>query len=294
MTSKANNAEAIGRGNAPAIAIFIFGRQGYAHFAETLALTLKEHSPTIPIHLWVGYGLKVERDLFTEVHELEEKWHEGGPGRLKLSVHEILPNGDWLYLDADMLNLSDLTPYMEKLKAHDFAIEVKGSGGENDNIPYTPWASQTTIKEVNGFDDGATYYGVQSSWMWIRKGSKLASEIFYRAQACSYVTSDLKEPWGIDIPDELCIATALTALGIKPHSEDLSFYGSGHEFRGMAEVAEKHPLACLYGDNKKHRLIRSTWFTMYDRMVRKLYMKHGRFMKMDLYRAMDHKYTLTK
>ena len=42
MIDQLNNEEATGRGKAPAIAIFAYGRRGYAQAAENLALTLRE------------------------------------------------------------------------------------------------------------------------------------------------------------------------------------------------------------------------------------------------------------
>jgi hypothetical protein len=288
LNGKANNEEASAGGTAPGIAIFIFGSREYAYAAQHLALTLREYSPGIPIHLWAAENMKVDATMFDHVHPLEVKWYMNGPGELKLNIHDILPAGDWLYLDADTINIADLRPYIGKLKAHDFAIEVKGKGGEKDIIAYTPWATQATIKEINGIPDGATYYGVQSSWMWIRKGATQPADIFYRAQSCCYKPSDLKEKWGTSIPDELCIATALTALGIDPHTESLSFYGG--ESKTFNEVKAQYPLACLYGDRKKHRLVRDNWFDQYDRFIRALYRKHNRLMGMDIFRIMNGKY----
>lgn len=290
MSRRVNTKEAKGGGTTPAIAIFAFGDRAYAYFAQHLALSLRTNSPGIPVHLWVADGLPVDASLFAEVHILDPKRYADGPGSLKLNVHDILPKGDWLYLDADTLNVSDLVPHIERLKAHDFAIEIKGKGGENDAIPYTPWATQATIKRVNGLKDGATYFGVQSSWIWIRKGSDQCKSIFGMAKGCTYKFDDLKEKWGKSIPDELCFATALTALDITPHSEELSFYGNGREFKGIHDMALKYPLACLYGDVRKHRLVKSTWLDAYDRMTRNMYAKSGRTIGMDIHRAMRHKY----
>lgn len=293
MSRKINTKEAKGGGTTPAIAIFAFGNKAYGYFAQHLALSLRVNSPSVRVHLWAADGMNIDHSLFTAVHRLDPKWYADGPGRLKLNIHDILPKGDWLYLDADTINVSDIAPHIELLKAHDFAIEVKGKGGEADDIPYTPWATQATIKRVNDLPDNATYFGVQSSWMWIRKGSKLCTSIFGMAKGCTYQFTDLKEKWGKSIPDELCIATALTALDITPHSAELSFYGNGREFKGLRDMAQKHPLVCLYGDNRQHRLVRSTWMGMYDRYVRNLYQKESRSMGMDIYRAMQYKYVNT-
>lgn len=290
MTKGANTEEAKAGGTAPGIAIFIYGRRGYAAAAEHLALTLRKHSPHVPIHIWAGAGMSFDRSLFHHVHELAPKWYVNGPGTLKVSIYDILPEGDWLYLDADTLCIADIGPFIERLKAHPFALEVLGKGSEGDAIPYTPWATQATIKRVNKLKDGATYYGVQSSWMWIRKPSKEAAAIFKAAKAAHYTREDLKEPWGQDIPDELRFATALTVTGIEPYTERVLFYGQGKEYKGLAEVSKVFPLVCLYGDNRQHRLIRSTWFDAYDRYLRNCYAQASRTMFYSLHRVMDDKY----
>lgn len=234
--------------------------------------------------------MSVDHSLFHAVHKLDAKHYADGPGSLKVSIYDILPKGDWLYLDADTLCLSDLSPFVQRMAAHDFAMEVHGKGKEADAIPYTPWATNSTIRKANKLGPDATYYGVQSSWMWIRKPSERAASIFAAAKAARYKREDLKEPWGSDIPDELRFATALTVTGIEPHSERLLFYGNSKEFKGLAEVAKVHPLVCLYGDNRQHRLIRTTWFDAYDRFLRNAYAKASRTMFYSLHRVMQDKY----
>ena len=115
MNGSAHNDEAKAGGTSPGIAIFIFGRKEYAYAAQHLALTLKEYSPNVPVHLWAGDGMPVDRSFYDEVHYLDPMWYKHGPGRLKLNAHDILPDGDWLYLDAATLCLSDLGPALDQL-----------------------------------------------------------------------------------------------------------------------------------------------------------------------------------
>lgn len=286
--------EAKGRGDsAPAIAIFVFGRREYAYAAQHLALTLKEHSPEIPVHIWADEDLPVHPSYYTEVHRLDPIWYQDGPGALKLHIHDILPAGDWLYLDADMLCLSDIGPAIESLKAHDFALDVRGSGGENDSIPYTPWATNETVRRVAKLPADAVYYGVQTSWMWIRKGAPAPMLVFGAARDLhdKFKPSDLKEQWGGSIPDELCISAALSKTGIEPHSAPITFYGThgayGNKFN---EAKRNHPLACLYGDTRMHRLVATRWIDQYDRYVRAMYQRKGRLIGMDIHRIMKNKH----
>lgn len=282
--------DAKGGGKSPAIAIFIFGKKEYAYAAQHLALTLREHSPNVPVHLWAAPGLPVDPSYYTEVHALDAEWYADGPGALKLNIHAILPKGDWLYLDADMLCLSDIRPELEKLKAHDFALDVRGVGKEGDGIAYTPWATNATIKRVYGLPDDATYFGVQTSWMWIRVESATCERIFDTVDPHAFTVADLKEKWGTSIPDELCFSAALSKLNIHPFSLPISFYGNRNDTVTFAEARAQYKFAVLYGDVRKHRLVSSRWLDHYDRMVRKLYQKDGRPMMMDVHRIMRGKY----
>ena len=288
-----NNTDSERRGDSPpAIAILVYGRKEYAYAAQHLAMTLREHSPGVPVHLWAGEGLLIDSSYYTEVHRLDPIWYHDGPGQMKVHIHDILPAGDWLYLDADMLCIADIRPHIEALKAHDFALDVRGKGGENDRIEYTPWATQQTIKRVAGLPDDAVYYGVQTSWMWIRKGAPAPALIFGAAKALhdSFTLEDLKEQWGGSIPDELCIGAAISKTGIEPHSEALAFYGSLGSYPTFNAVKASHPLACLYGDTRKHRLVAPRWIDQYDRTVRALYRERGGFMGMDIHRIMKNKH----
>ncbi len=290
MNGSANNDEAKAGGTSPGIAIFIFGRKEYAYAAQHLALTLKEYSPNVPVHLWAGDGMPVDRSFYDEVHYLDPMWYEHGPGRLKLNAHDILPDGDWLYLDADTLCLSDIGPALDKLKAHDFALDVRGVGKEGDPIAYTPWATNATVRHVAELPEDASYFGVQTSWMWIRKGSKLCDRVFTAALSMGFDTEDLKEQWGGSIPDELCISAALSKINFTPFSLPISFYGTRGAYKTFNEVKANHPLACLYGDTRKHRLVASSWLDQYDRTIRALYQLRGKRMGMDIHSIMRNKH----
>ena len=290
MPKEATQKKAKAGGKAPGIAVFIHGRRGYAAAAEHLALTLQKYDTETPLHLWAAEGMEFDPSLFTKVHTLPAKAYAQGPGTMKLNVHGLLPKGDWLYLDADTLVASDPRPYIERLKPHDFAIHLQGIGGEHDAIPYTPWATQATIKEVVGAKAGATYFGAQSSYMWIRKGADLPKRIFEEALSLPFEQKHLKERWGNDIPDELRISAALTSLGITPHTEHLMFYGSGHTYNGLTQVAAAFPFLCLYGDNRQHRLVRPTWMKDYDRYLQNVYKSAGRTYAYKLDLVMRDKY----
>lgn len=290
LVNQAHTEDAKAGGTAPGIAIFVFGRKEYLYAAQHLALSLREHSPTVPVHLWAAEGMNVDASYYTEVHTLDAKWYANGPGSLKLNVHDILPEGRWMYVDADMLCVSDIAPALERLKAYDFALDVRGKGKFGADIQYTPWAMQETVKRVAELGDDATYYGVQTSWVWINKGSKLCADIYATAKALRFTPDDLKEPWGGSIPDELCISAALSKLGIDPHSEDLSFYGTRGAYPSLSAMRQRHAFACLYGDTRRHRLVASSWLDQYDRFVRSMYARNGGLMGMDIHSIMRNKH----
>lgn len=293
MGQARGNAEASAGGNAPGIAILIYGDRAYAAAANNLAVTLRKHSHGVPIHVWAGPGMSLNAGLFDGIHALPEEFYADGPGSMKVRIHDILPMGDWLYLDADTLCIADIRPWLDRLSRHDFALQVLGKGKAGDSIAYMPWVTPETIMRLTGCDADATFYGVQSSWIWLRKGSVLADAVFSAAQAITIGHEDLKEPWGQDIPDEARLSAAITMLGIEPHSEPMSFYGNDGTYKGLADAARNHALACLYGDLRQHRLVKASWMEAYDRYVRAACSSAGVAMRMSVHEIMDRKYVST-
>ena len=290
MEQARDNVEAKAGGFSPGIAIFIYGDRAYAAAANNLAVTIRKHSPGLPIHVWAGSGMSINAGLFDGIHPMPEELYADGPGSLKVGIHDLLPEGDWLYLDADTLCLADLRPWLDRLSAHDFAMQVLGKGKAGESIAYMPWVTPETITRVTGCSADATFFGVQSSWMWMRKGSRLAADIFDAAKGITFEQSELKEPWGQDIPDEARFSAALTMLGIEPHSEPMSFYGNDGTYKGLADAARHHPLACLYGDLRQHRLVKASWMEAYDRYLRATCASMGVAMRMTVHEIMDRKY----
>jgi hypothetical protein len=71
----------------------------------------------------------------------------------------------------------------------------------------------------------------------------------------------------------------------------LSFYGNhGAYGNSFGEVKRNHPLACLYGDTRRHRLVASRWLDQYDRTIRAAYQRNGLLMGMDIHRIMRNKH----
>lgn len=273
---------------APGIAVFVFGKRGYYAAAEHLAITVATFSPSLKVSLFAADPAQVDHTLFAAVHPLYPKWYEDGPGTMKSHIYDMLPDGEWLVMDADMLVKDDLSPHIAMLRLHDFAMEIAGKGTTDQALSYSPWASIATQREVAGLPEGTTHYGVQSSWMWIRKPSKLAAQIFAKAKGYPFKREHLKEKWGQDIPDELRFATALAELQPPMADVSLCFYGNTNSGKGLTAIP--YPVLCLYGDLRKHRLVRPGWLDTYDRFLRNVYIKAGRTMRYPLHNVMRDKY----
>ena len=275
-------------GIAPGIVTFVFGKRGYYQAAEFLAITLKEHSPGVPLTVYAERPDYIDHSLFAHVEQLRPEWIEGGPGSMKVRVYDILPNGEWLYMDVDSLVNRDITPFLADLQRYDFLLEVMARGTDDKAMGYFPWATTDTINKLHGLPVDTLHYAVQSSWMWIRKPSDLAFRVFKHAQNTHYTQQNLKERWGNDIPDELRFSTALAILQPDLPTVKLSFYGGAHSSKGLSAVAE--PILCLYGDHHKRRLVRPSWLSTYDRYLRTIYQRHRRPMMMSIHRVMRDKY----
>jgi hypothetical protein len=273
------------------IVTLCYGKRGYYAAAEHLAITLSEHSPGVPLTVYAERPELLDATLFHQVVQLDGSWLAGGPGSAKVRWYDMLPEGSWLVMDVDSLVHRDVRPFLDQLMAHDFAMEVLGRGAHDKELGYFPWATVATINERMGLPDGTVHYAVQSSWMWVRKPSPLAAEVFARAQAATYGQADLKERWGNDIPDELRFSSALAVMQPALPDIKMSFYGNGTGTKGLSSVPE--PILCLYGDDHRRRLVRPGWMAAYDRYLRQLYMKRRRTLYYPVQRVMRDKYVNT-
>lgn len=233
------------------VTLLAFGRRGYAYAASNMVASLRYHGYTGPIHLHVGRALRpyvdelIADDQCTK-YELADEY-AADPGWCKVNLCSIFNGQETLYLDVDGICLKDITPFIESLKkdGRSYLTSVMGKGGVTDTIGYFEWSTPQKVAEMHDLKD-ATFYGIQSSWAYFKRGDWLDSFSEQVLQAWDkWTMRDLRNQWGKGKPDELFYSIACSIMGHDPSFEHIVFFGKG--FDSLPEVRSKYYILSLYG-----------------------------------------------
>jgi hypothetical protein len=231
------------------VTLLAFGRAGYAHAAANLAASLRHfgYKGTIHLHLADALLPHVPQWALSEcvVHSLTPSTT---PCLTKLSLPALI-DGPTLFLDVDMVALQDITPWLDALASdgRDFIAQVQGQGKAGEPIEYFAWAKPQACADKHALPADATFYGLQSSWMFMRPGDTLDA-LYITANDIhdQWSVKELDYDWGGGLPDELFWSLACTIEGHDP-AIDMQpiFFGAGHE--SLPELMEKYYVFTLYG-----------------------------------------------
>lgn len=256
------------------ILLCAFGKRGYGLMAHNLAFSLRD----VPIVLYVSKALlpTVDRDMYHAVHVLDESDYRHAvtgrvePAKVKAQAYRLgVAAGldEFLYLDVDAVALKPIAPLLDHLRGSVIATEVTGTGGLNDIINYSIWATNSQMWRHFELQPTATLCGVQSSWMYFEKSATCDA---LQIQLDHYINEGapfggFKMSWGGAIPDEFLFAGCFGRLGIVPSTTIRPiFFGNAKRKETVAEVKANYHLLSIYGGRG---LTRPQWLKLYDDVV---------------------------
>lgn len=253
------------------VTLLAFGKVGYAHAANNMVASLRYHGYRGPIDIHVGRALMPSISTYTAencaIHSLPDEY-AADPGWCKVNLPLII-TGDTLYLDVDGVCLRDITPLIEALKAdgRSYITTVMGKGRLGDTISYFEWATPEKVAEKHNASEG-TFYGIQSSWAYFRKGEWLDNfHAFVRGSWGQWERSDLKHQWGKGKPDELFYSIACTLMEHDPsYGESVVHFGKG--FDTLPQLREKYYVLSLYGIGRGRGSVPPRFVECYDAEIR--------------------------
>lgn len=251
--------------------------------AHNLAFSIKHHNPNIKIGLWVDDALSKQlpdRSLFDDIRILEEKDYQDKKGKIdpakaKTQIYRFgtAMFDKFLYLDVDGLCLSDLQPLLDSLDGLQIATEVMSTGGRNDEIQYSPWATNENIWKFFDLNEGAKFCGIQSSWAYFEKceiGDRMQAWLDYYMEV-GLPRWMLTQIWGGTLPDELMYQGVYAKLGIIPsYDGKVVFFGNSRAKETAEEVKENYKVLSLYGNggNTTRTLTVAKWLKMHDILLK--------------------------
>ena len=261
------------------ILLLAWGKRGYGFMAYNLAVSLKHHSPGIPIHLIATESvLKEVNDklVFDSIEWLDDAPLD--PGRFKAQIYYRLPFDETLFLDVDGLCLQPIEPMLDRLSASGvhyatFINEVYDINSPNI-LPQMWWAYRQDIWSHYGFDHETKFPATQSSIQYIRKCDKTAQlyELFNEAFENPIPLEQLRNRWGGGQPDELYLNVALAKQGEFHHiGLDSMYFGNTSAIRPHV-MAKDYYFLSLFGNRSN---IKPMYWDYYDNMLGKIQSQRG-------------------
>lgn len=197
------------------ILLISLGGSTYTGWAVNMAVSLRFHSPNIPICLVADDKTRsslreYEYKLFDQVIEAKpEHYHSDtgsfAPGRMKLNMYGYSPFEQTIYLDIDGIVVKDITPLFEQLKGNPVKSQVNSISTEVNETWPCQWMSLKDTRFVYSLGETFELPEINSSFMYFER-CKEAETFFDMAKKC-YI-NDYKTTWGNSFPDELAFNVA--------------------------------------------------------------------------------------
>jgi hypothetical protein len=286
------------------VVLFAFGHYAYYWAMHNLALTIKHFNKNINITAFVGSQAEAKHrcpeivnhiDTITEIPK--ELFYNNGkfdPGKLKVSLYDLLPYDINLYLDVDAICIKDIEPLFAELQAQGKQYMAHTVGyhtiDKGRHIESMQWAWADTIWEKYKLGQESVLPAINSSLQYIEKG-KVAKKIYDTAKALyndPIPVDKLRMKWGGGQPDELYMNIAFAKLNHDPACTPVGFDGAeqGHIHFAMRrnleikDVKERFYFQSYYGGAGFTARFYTEWI---DRMLSKIIIENklGTWYKID-------------
>lgn len=249
--------------------MMVWGDVAYGQAAYNLAMSIKHHSPHIPIHIVSQPATlnKISDRFFDSV----EYYHHPvtDPGLFKAQVYDKLPFDYNLFLDVDAVCVAPLEPLFDRLEAEGkpyrcFVHTYYDKNSEN-SMPLMVWAYRDDIWKQYGFTD-EQLPATQSSLQYIVKGD-WCRDMFLQFQknfANPIPLHNLRSAWGGGQPDELYLNITLAQLDYKPDLGDGIYFGNEFTIPRPHEIAHRHQILSMFGTRMN---IKTLYTKYYDAVL---------------------------
>lgn len=250
------------------IFLYIWGKAEYGMMASQLAMSIKRHSPLIPIHLLTDRAA-VSRlrhlNFFDTVQYTETPTD---PAQAKIDMYEKLPFDHNIFLDADGLCVSEMDSTFDTLISSEKPFQCFVHAWYNkDSAPIMPlmvWANRDVIWDHYGFTD-EKLPATQSSFLYIRKGD-VCKEIYSRMQV-NYQNKipleNLRNRWGGGQADELYLNVTLSQMGYDPTCSNIIYFADDKTLHPH-QIKHQYKILSLFGTAQN---VKPIFERFYDREV---------------------------
>jgi hypothetical protein len=309
------NTNDIATSSSEGVVLFAFGKTAYYQAAYNLAYSIKYHSPSVKIALFVEDINKCNNstgDINTYVDSINQiessDLYVNGkldPAMLKVSIYKYLPFKINLYLDVDAVCLKNIQPLIDDLIktkrhyiSHCLGYHTIDLGRE---IQSMVWAWADDIWEHFKLDPDTILPSINSSIQFIKKCKK--SKDLFGVLRILYTTNQLplkklKNKWGGGQPDELYMDVALAMTKYDPSykngnvisgSKSQSGFIHFASVRGLSfqEVTDNYYFQSYYGGRNYTSRFYTEWL---ERLLRVMMKKENKTHQFHIDRIIGNKY----
>lgn len=260
----------------------------YSHWAVNMAISIRYHSPNIPINIVVDEACKAElssfhRSLFDKIIDIDpsdmfDKYGDFSPGKAKLNVWKYCEFEKNIFLDGDGLLIKPIEGLFE-MATKDVHLQVIGRYTEEDQEWKCLWMKYDELKEHYKLEK-FTIFETNTSFIYFKKG-EFATKFFTQALA-NFTDDSPTHLWGRSFPDELAFNVALAQLNYDP------CYGTEWEkkinnifpicfdtkHRNVDELAKEcYLIGCFGGKMTRFKHL----YDLYDRLIKAYCMEKYKF-----------------
>ena len=221
------------------ILIIAVGHANYGNMACNLAATLKAFGNDLPIHL--AYTTSAIKHLDSDKLSVFDSQKEVHPKhydnikmdwiKVKISMYELSPFDETLFIDADCLALwkKPINDLFELCKDENLVIPYWAKtdiAAEDLKEDFSWWVNIKDLKKDYGFDAGL-FYNYNSELVYFKKCESVKAYFYnlkkiYEKPLCKFVK------WANTMPDELAFSICSLQLGIYSNINiETIYHGNG-------------------------------------------------------------------
>lgn len=260
------------------ILLLAWGKRGYGFMAYNLALSIKYHSPNIPIHLLCDSGSMREvsdKSVFDNIEWINEEVSD--PAKFKVGIYDHLPFDVTMYLDVDALCLRPVEPLFDQfIESGDYyQTFVHGFYDERSPIdmPLMYWCRRDFIWSHYGLSDHVLP-ATQSSIQIIKKSdeAKLLFDKLVNNLCNPIPIHKLTHSWGGTQPDELYLNVAMAQVNCQSKLPETSMWFGDNLSKKPHQLSHEYTFLSLYGNKFKTRQL---FWDYYDLVIKNLCASKG-------------------
>lgn len=213
------------------ILLIALGHAHYGRMAYTLASSIKQTAPDIPIHLVftpsaISHLNEFQLSYFNTISEAPKDIYYRGKNleyiKAKCHMYDLSPFDTTIFLDVDMIWLSgrSINSLFDELSSLDYTIQNRDFvdlASKNLDPGYSQWANVLEIKEAYGFKKGK-YYSLHSEFVYFKKTKE--NKQFFNEWKNQYINLKVSHAtFANGIPDELPLTIATVIHEKYPHKD---------------------------------------------------------------------------